>query len=91
MDSEISLRDRLHRNIAIMTFKSTNDLAMIYSQEKFTLVNQINNTNSWSDDFKKTFVTRSNNRHDTHTFKNRDTKIWNDLPGHMTSLNSILV
>ena len=89
VDSETSLRDRLHRNIAIMTFKSTNDLAPIYLQEKFTLIYQIHHRNTRSHDFKKIFVTRSNKRHDMRTFKNRATKIWNDLPGHMT-LNSIL-
>ena len=87
VDSETSLRDRLHRNTAIMTFKSTNGLAPIYLQEKFTLVNQIHCRNTQSHDL---FVTRSNNRHEMCTFKNRATKIWNDLPGHITSLNSIL-
>ena len=90
VESETSLRDRLHRNIAIMTFKSTNGMAPIYLQEKFTLVNQIHRRNTRSYDFKKIFVTRSNNRHEMCTFKNRATKIWNDLPGHITSLNSIL-
>ena len=60
VDSETSLRDRLHRNKAIMTFKSTDGLAPIYSQEKFTLVNQICCRNTRSHDFKKIFVTRSN-------------------------------
>ena len=55
VDSETSLRDRLHRNIATMTFKSTNGLAPIYLQEKFTLVNQIHHTNTRSHDFKKNF------------------------------------
>ena len=87
VDSETSLRDRLHRNIAIKTFKSTNGLATIYLQENITLVNQIHHTNTRSHDFKKIFVTRSNNRHEMCTFKNRSTKIWNDLLGHMTSLN----
>ena len=90
VESETSLRDRLHRNIAIMTFKSTNGMAPIYLQEKFTLVNQIHCLNTRSYNFKKIFVTRSNNRHEMCTFKNRATKIWNDLPGHITSLNSIL-
>ena len=66
--SETSLRDRLHRNIAMMIFKSTNDLAPINSEEKFTLVNQIHHTNTWSHDFKKIFVTRSNNRHENAYF-----------------------
>ena len=90
VDSETSLRDRLHRNIAIITFKSTSDLALEYLQDKFTLVNQIDHTNTQSHDFNKIFVTRFNNRHDIHTFKNRATKIWNDLPDQMTTLNSIL-
>ena len=87
VDSEAFLRDRLHRNIAIMTFKSTNDLAPIYLQENFTLVNQIHHTNTRS---QKIFVARYNNRHEMCTFENRATKIWNDLPCHMTSLNNIL-
>ena len=90
IDGETSLRDRLHRNIAIMTFKSTNGLALIYLQEKFTLVNQIHCRNTQSNDFKKIFVKRSNNRREMRNFRNRATKIWNDLPGHITSLNSIL-
>ena len=56
VESETSLRDRLHRNIAIMTFKSTNGLAPIYLPEKFTLVNQIHCRNTRSHDFKKIFV-----------------------------------
>ena len=53
VEHETSLRDRLHRNIAIMTFKSTNGLAPVYLQEKFTLVNQIHCRNTQSHDFKK--------------------------------------
>ena len=90
VERETSLRDRLHRNIAIMTFKSTNGLTPIYLQEKFALANQIHCRNTRSHDFKKIFVARSNNLHELCTFKNRTTKIWNDLPGHITSLNSIL-
>ena len=73
-----------------MTFKSTNDLAAsdIFTREIY--ISQLNTSDKHSHDFKKIFVTRSNNRHDVPTFKNRATKIWNDLPGHMISLNSIL-
>ena len=76
VDRETFLRERLHSNIAIMTFKSTNDLAPIYSQEKFTSVDQIHHTNTRSHDFKKIFVTSSNDRHDMRSFKNRATKIY---------------
>ena len=90
VESETSLRDSLHRNIGIMTFESPNGLATIHLQEKFTLVNQIHCRNTRSHYFKKIFVTRSHNRHEMCTFKNRATITWNDLPGHITSINSIL-
>ena len=70
-NTETSLRNKLHRNIAIMTFKSTNDLAPGYLQEKFILVNLIHHINTRSYDFKKIFVTRSNNRHGMCTFMQR--------------------
>ena len=44
--AEVSLKNRIHRNISMMTFKCVNNLAPLYLQDRFSLVKDIHEKNT---------------------------------------------
>ena len=45
--AEVSLKNRIHRNISIMTFECVNNLAPPYLQDRFSLVKDIHEKKIW--------------------------------------------
>ena len=88
--AEVSLKNRIHRNISIMTFKCVNNLAPPYLQDRFSLVKDIHEKNTRSSDSKRIYVERCDGKMEALSFKQRATTIWNSLPPTITSLESIV-
>ena len=54
--AEVSLKNRIHRNISIMTFKCVNNLAPPYLQNRFSLVKVTHEKNTRSSDSKRIYI-----------------------------------
>ena len=88
--AEVSLKNRIHRNISIMTFKCVNNLAPPYLQDRFSLVKDIHEKNTRSSDSKHIYIERCDGKMEALSFKQRATTIWNSLLPTVTSLESIM-
>ena len=88
--AEVLLKNRIHRNISVMTFKCVNNLAPPYLQDRFSLVKDIHEKNTRSSDSKHIYVERCDGKMEALSFKQRATTIWNSLPPTLTSLESIV-
>ena len=84
-----SLQERFKRNTAIMMFKCLNGLAPDYLADRFTCSAQVHQKNTRSAAAKKVHVKNARGKASS-SFRRRGTKVWNDLPGTITSKNSIL-
>ena len=84
-----SLQERFKRNTAIMMFKFLNGLGPDYLADKFTCSAQVHQKNTRSATAKKVTVEKARGKASS-SFRRRETKLWNDLPGPITSKNSIL-
>ena len=84
-----SLQERFKRNTAIMMFKCLNGLAPDYLTDRFTCSAQVDQKNTRSAAAKKVYVKNTRGKASS-SFRRRGTKVWNDLPGSITSKNSIL-
>ena len=84
-----SLQERFKRNTAIMMFKCLNGLAPDYLANRFTCSAQVHQKNTRSAASKKIIVENTRGKASS-SFRRRGTKLWNNLPGSITSKNSIL-
>ena len=85
-----SLQGRFKRNTAIMMFKCLDGLAPDYLTDRFTCSVQVHQKNTRSAATKKAYVKNTRGKASS-SFRRRGTKVWNDLPGSITSKNSILL
>ena len=89
--AEVSLKNGIHRNISMMTFKCVNNLAPPNLQDRFSLVKNIHEKNARSSDSKCIYVGRRDRKMEASlSFKQRATTIWNCLPPTITSVESIV-
>ena len=88
--AEVLLKNRIYRNISIMTFKCVNNEAPPYLKDRFSLVKDIHEKNTRSADSKRIHVERCDGKMETLSFKQRATTIWNSLSPTITSLESIV-
>ena len=88
---ENSLLENIQKNIAIMTFKSLNDLTPVYLKQCFQYSTDVHGYNTRSAKGKKLYVSQKRNTWQIRTFKARAIKIWNALPASTTTLNSLLL
>ena len=89
--SENNLLESIQKNIAIMTFKSLNDLTTVYLKQCFQYSTDVHGYNTKSAKGKKLYVSQKRNTWQIRTFKARAIKIWNALPASTTKLSSFLL
>ena len=88
---ENSLVENIQKKIAIMTYKSLNDLTPVYLKQFFKYSADVHGYNTRIAKGKKLHVPQKNNTWQTRTFKARAIEIWNALPASTTKQNSLLL
>ena len=81
----------MQKNIAIMRFKSLNDLTPVYIKEYFQYAIDMHGYNTKSAKGKKLFVSQKSNTWQIRTFKGGATRIWNALPASRAKMKSLLL
>ena len=88
---ENSLHENIQKNIAIMIFKSLNDLPPVYLKQFFRYSTDVHGHSTRAAEGKNLYVPQKSNTWQRKTFKARGIKIWNNLTTATTKLNSLLL
>jgi hypothetical protein len=87
---DINVTKRIHMDIAILTFKSLNNLSPSYVSDKISLVSSHHSYNTRQAKSNNIFHKHVVNKLSTQSFRNISKNIWNSLPLSMKTEISIL-
>ena len=89
-EAPYSINDIINKDISILTFKALNVIAPDYLCSKVSLTKNSHSHNTRGATKNNIQIPSSNTKFGMNTFNYRASKIWNDLPSHISEEKSLL-